>query len=354
MDYIEIRGYKSIKTARIDFKPINIFIGANGSGKTNFISFFEFLNRLYNRKLNEYVALTGGNNKYLHNGKKITDRIYFKTEFDKGQNGYSATLQSGTEGFVFTDETLIYKGDKGFNISRSDSEALIKLDNTFRAKYIREYLNGFRKYHFHDTSKESPFTQDSNIKNDIYYLYEKGNNLAAFLYNIQISNKIVYNRILKTIQSIAPYFSDFFFQPNNEDYIRIQWNDRYSDTIYGVTDLSDGTIRFIALTTLFMQPDLPATIIIDEPELGLHPTAISKLSGMIKSIAAKGCQVIIATQSTDLISHFNPEDIITVDQINGESVFKRLDSESLVQWLEDYTIDDLWKRNIITTGQPNY
>ncbi len=75
---------------------------------------------------------------------------------------------------------------------------------------------------------------------------------------------------------------------------------------------------------------------------------------MIKSTAAKGCQVILATQSTDLISHFNPEDIITVDLVNGESVFKRLDSETLVQWLEDYTIDDLWKRNIITSGQPNY
>lgn len=354
MDYIEIRGYKSIKEARIDFNPINILIGANGSGKTNFISFFEFLNRLYNRKLNDYIALTGGNNKILHNGIKITDCIFFRTEFAGGQNGYSATLTSGTEGFVFTDERLIYKGDKGADISRSDTEARIKMTDNFRAKYVIKYLNGFRKYHFHDTSNESPFTQHSNIKNDIFYLYEKGNNLAAFLYNIQQSNKIVYNRILKTIQSIAPYFSDFFFQPNNEDYIRLQWNDRYSDTTYGVTDLSDGTIRFIALATLFMQPNLPETIIIDEPELGLHPTAISKLSGMVKSIAAKGCQVIIATQSTDLISYFNPEDIITVDQVNGESVFKRLDSETLVQWLEDYTIDDLWKRNIITTGQPNY
>jgi predicted ATPase len=118
-------------------------------------------------------------------------------------------------------------------------------------------------------------------------------------------------------------------------------------------DLSDGTIRFSALTGLFMQPALPETIIIDEPELGLHPTAITKLAGLIKSVAAKNCQVIIATQSTDLISHFEPEDIITVDQINGESVFERLDSEKLKAWLEDYTIDDLWKRNIITTGQPN-
>lgn len=356
MDYIEIKGYKSIKYAKVDFKPINILIGANGSGKSNFLSFFEFLNRLYEQKLTEYVALSGGEEKMLHNGSKITSSISSKIK--QGLNGYSFEIKKGENMFVFTSEGLWYDRNPYYEnpkeISNYQNEASIKSYTLPRADYIRKYLNSFKKYHFHDTGKNSPFTQPSSIQNDTYYLYEKGSNLAAFLFGIQQKNKIVYSRILKTIQSIAPYFSDFYFHPNEENYIRLQWNDKYSDILYGVNDLSDGTIRFIALTTLFMQPNLPATIIIDEPELGLHPYAISKLAGMIKSVASKDCQVIVATQSTDLISHFNPEDIITVDQINGESVFNRLDSESLVQWLEDYTIDDLWKRNIITTGQPNY
>ena len=134
----------------------------------------------------------------------------------------------------------------------------------------------------------------------------------------------------------------------------MQWTDKYSDVVFGASDLSDGTLRFIALSILFLQPALPDTIIIDEPELGLHPSAIAKLSGMIKSVSDRGCQVIIATQSTDLISHFAPEDIITVDQVNGETEFNRLNRNNLQQWLADYTIDDLWKRNIITGGQPNY
>ena len=153
-------------------------------------------------------------------------------------------------------------------------------------------------------------------------------------------------------ESIAPYFSDFFFQPNDEGYLRLEWQDKYSSNVYGASDLSDGTIRFIALTALFMQPDLPETIIIDEPELGLHPFAISKLAGMIQSVAAKGTQVIVATQSTDLMSYFNPDDIIAVDQHNGESVFNRLKQEDLDIWLTDYSLGDLWKRNIITEGQP--
>ncbi|WP_268225147.1 AAA family ATPase [Sinomicrobium oceani] len=354
MDYIEISGYKSIKSEKIELSSINILIGANGSGKSNFMSFFDFLNRLSNRKLNDYIALYGGNNKILHKGQKITDRISFRMNFDEGKNGYSAILVSGNDGFIFTEERLINNNDKGTDISHSDREARLKVTDNFRAKDIIKYFNGFRKYHFHDTSEKSPFTKLSHIENDIYYFYNDGSNLAAFLYHISETNKIVYNAIVKIVQSIAPYFSDFYFEPNSENYIRLQWTDKHSDVIYGTTDLSDGTLRFIALTVLFMQPELPDTIIIDEPELGLHPAAIAKLAGMIKSVAAKDCQVIIATQSTDLISHFSPDDIITVDQVNGSSKFTRLNEKDLHIWLEDYTIDDLWRRNIITTGQPNF
>ena len=354
MDYIEISGYKSIHEERIDLKPINILIGANGSGKSNFISFFVFLHKLYVRNLNQHVALTGGENKVLHKGKRVTNRISFKIEFKNGQNGYAATLQLGTEGFSFSDERLIYKGDFGVNISRLNSESNLGITNNFRKKYITRYLNGFRIYHFHDTSDQSPFTLLSHIENDIYYLYGNGANLAAFLYNIKKHKPFTYHRIVHTIQSVAPYFLDFELIPNEGSFVRLHWKDKHSDMVYGVTDLSDGTIRFIALTVLFLQPKLPDTIIIDEPELGLHPTAIAKLSGMIQSAAKKDCQVIIATQSPDLISHFSPDDIITVDQIEGCSKFKRLDADDLKGWLEDYTIDDLWKRNIIPSGQPNF
>ncbi|MCY4560985.1 MAG: AAA family ATPase [Flavobacteriaceae bacterium] len=354
MDYIEIEGYKSINSERIDLKPINILIGANGSGKSNFISFFDFLNRLCNRNLNHYIALSGGSDKILHKGQKTSNKISFKVEFSNGRNGYSVKLESGVDGFVFVEERLIHGSYLGYDISYSDREARIKITDSYGAKYIIDYLNGLRKYHFHDSSSNSPFTRLSSIDTDIYYLYNDGANLAAFLYEIRKSDTIVYNLIVKTIQSIAPYFLDFYFEANSKGLVRLLWIDKYSDITYGATNLSDGTIRFIALTVLFMQPKLPKTIIIDEPELGLHPSSIAKLAGMIKSVAAKGSQVIIATQSTDLLSHFSPEDILTVDQVNGESKFKRLSDNELREWLEDYTIDDLWKRNIITTGQPNY
>ena len=353
MDYIHLTGYKTFKDIYLDLSPINILIGANGSGKSNFMSFFDFLNRLYNNNLREYIALKGGEDKILFQGKKVTDEITFKIEFDNGQNGYSVVLKLGDDGFVFNKEILIFKGNDK-NISNFYTNSHLKITDNYRARYIIKYLEGFRKYHFHDTGVKSPFTLQSNIESGIHYLYSNGANLAAFLYHINQEDKITYHRIVKTIQSIAPYFSDFYLVPNANEEVRLQWRDKYSDIVFGATDLSDGTLRFIALITLFLQPNPPNTIVIDEPELGLHPAAIAKLAAMIQSAAAKGCQVIAATQSTDLISYFEPEDIVTVDRVKGETVFKRLSKEPLQQWLEDYTLDDLWKRSIIETGQPNY
>jgi len=356
MNKIRIEGYKSIKHLELQLRSINILIGANGSGKSNFLSFFEFLQSIYNQNLKEYVALNGGVEKFLHKGDKVTEEISARLWLNR--NAYSFTLKKAEEFFIFTKEGLWYNGNPNINnpqdIASLSTESNLRHNHMPRATYIKHYLDGLRKYHFHDTGENSPFNKESNVDNDKYFLYSKGQNMASYLYEVYEENAATYNLIVRTIQSIAPYFLDFSFRPDRNRNIRLRWKSKHSEMIYGANDLSDGTIRFIALTTLFMQPTLPETIILDEPELGLHPSAIAKLGGMIKSVASKGCQVIIATQSTDLIAHFEPEDIITVDQINGESEFNRLDSEMLSQWLDDFTIDDLWKRNIIDKGQPNY
>lgn len=355
MKSIEIKGYKSIKDQTIQLRPINILIGANGSGKSNLLSFFTFLRNLYARNLQAYVSLNGGMDAFLFQGRKVTEQMSAKMTFDHS-NAYSFALASGQESFVLTEEKLWYEHNpyapNAYDISSFSTESKLQFNTIPRAEYIRQYLTELKKYHFHDTGENSPFTKVSNVDTGIHYLYSKGENLAAFIYGIQKSNAIVYNRIVRTIQSVAPYFHDFVLKPNQEGNVTLQWEDKYG-IVYGVHDLSDGTIRFIALTTLFMQPQLPQTIIIDEPELGLHPFAIAKLAGMIKSASQRGCQVIAATQSTDLIGYFDPEDVLTVDQVNGESVYNRLSAEQLGAWLDDYTLDDLWKRNIITGGQPN-
>lgn len=354
MDFVKIKGYKSIKDIHLDLAPINILIGANGAGKSNFITFFELVNHIYEKRFQTYVAKNGGADKLLYQGAKETDKIVLELSFKNKINGYEANLDYAAGELIIMHEYLVYNGDKGRDIAYFlDKESNIKTTDNFRAKYVRNYLKNFRKYHFHDTSNKSPFTKMSHVDNDSYYLYEEGENLAAFLYNIRASHLKIYTRIVKYIQSIAPFFNDFFLEPNNEGYLRLQWQSQYSSAIYGVNDLSDGTLRFIALATLFMQPNLPSSIIIDEPELGLHPFAIAKLAGLINSIASKDTQVILATQSADLVNHFKAEDIVTVDMIDGASEFNRLNEEDLSQWLDEYSIGDLWQRSMLKGGQPN-
>ena len=356
LERIEIKGYKSIRELDLELRPINLLIGANGSGKTNFLSFFEFLRNINNQNLRSYVAERGAE-KLLHKGAKVTPEISAKLSF--GKNKYSFTIKNSEAGFVFSNEGLWYSGNpymsNPIDISTMAYESNLRSASVARAGYIRNYLCGLVRYHFHDTSVNSPFTEYSNIETDGYLLYSKGQNIGAFLYGIRENAPVAYNLIVHTVQSIAPYFGDFFLQPNSNGLVKLLRTSRFSETIYGPTDLSDGTIRFIALATLFLQPKLPATIILDEPELGLHPAAIAKLAGMIRSASKKKCQIIAATQSTDLLAYFQPDDIITVDQVDGESHFQKLESETLRLWLENYySVDELWKRNILSQGQPKF
>ena len=354
MDNIRIFGYKSFKKLSLQLRPINLLVGANGAGKSNFLSLFEMLGNVYEKRLGAYVAQVGGVDKLLYQGRKVTERI--KIDLGINKTDYVLSLMESDGRLLIEkehiEETLGNIKHTEELCSYKDESRLKEYVGTKSGDYLNEYISQIRKFHFHDTGRRSPFTADSHIVNDAYRMYEHGENLAAILYRIQREKPIAYRRIIRVVQSVAPYFSDFYFQPTEADMVRLQWQDKYSSMIYGPTDLSDGTIRFIALTVLFMQPWLPRVIIIDEPELGLHPVAIEKLSGLIKMAAQKGTQVIVATQSAELISNFEPEDVLTVNQNENGTTINRLNSDELAHWLEDYTLGDLWKQNIMKGGQP--
>lgn len=355
MDSIKVVGYKSFRELTVQLRPINLLIGANGAGKSNFLSLFEMLGNIYEKRLGAYVAQVGGVDKMLYQGRKVTDHILLQLR--QADNFYQLSLMESDGKLIVEQETVGYEDtpshSESVNINRYAEESRLKeYVGTRPGDYLNEYISQIRKFHFHDTGRRSPFTADCHIINDAYRMYEHGENLAAILYRIQRERPMVYRRIVRIIQSVAPYFQDFYLQPTEADRIRLQWQDKYSSVIYGPTDLSDGSVRFIALTVLFMQPWLPHVIIIDEPELGLHPVAIEKLAGLIKMAAQKGTQVIVATQSAELISNFEPEDVLTVNQEEDGTSIQRLNGEALEQWLDDYTLGDLWKLNIMKGGQP--
>ncbi len=365
---IEIKGFKSIdlKGQSIPINKITVLLGANGSGKSNLISFFKMLNYLTTGALQTYIGQEGSASSLLYYGPKKTKRIEATLKFsdNRSVDKYSFRLaHAAGDTLIFTEELLTYKEkkrNKPFTISlepgvkESGLYEYCKKPDTKIARIIFQLLKSCQVFQFHDTSKESRIRNNGYI-NDNNFLRSDGGNLAAFLFKIKKQEEY-YNRIVRYIKKAMPQFGDFVLSPStqNSNYIMLNWTEKESDYLFGPHQISDGSLRFMALTTLFLQPPktLPSVIILDEPELGLHPYAISLLASMIK-IASKNSQIIIATQSTRLIDEFDINDIIIVerDEQNKCSIFKKLKEADLTEWLDNYSISELWEKNVLG-GRP--
>ena len=357
LDKLQINGYKSIANLEIEFLNVNILIGANGVGKSNFIGFFNFVRKIIDKELELYVAQLGGANKMLHFGKKVTSQLSFDLEFSP--NRYRVVLQATDDDkLIFsTEETYIDSSHKNFlasNVGNKESVLPIYDKNGYGVnQYVMRYIKDWKVYHFHDTSKSSPMKQACNI-NDYYSLAVDGHNLPAFLYFIKIHHEKAYIQIVRTIQRVAPFFQDFILEPDvaNKDMIRLRWKHKASELYFDVNDLSDGTIRFICLTTLLLQPNLPTIILLDEPELGLHPYALQILASLFKVVSNK-TQIIASTQSSIFADFFDIEDIIIADTKENATIFHKLDTEKYKEWFEEYSVGEMWQKNLIG-GVPNY
>lgn len=357
---IIIENYKSIHKATIDLAPINVLIGANGAGKSNLISFFELLSALYNQRLQRYILERGGIGRLLHNGLKGSNKIRGVFNFsNKNALGF-VLLPSDTGGAVIATQDCFNSGgspDTDYEAwhratwDNGVSESQIRDNKTWRAGYLQEFLESFTVYHFHDTSRTSAMRQACDAE-DNRYLRHDASNLPAFLYRLQRTEPRAFTMIEQTIQSIAPYFKRFSLAPSSlaPNQISLVWEEQDSDMYLDAQSLSDGTLRFIALATLLLQPNPPETIVIDEPELGLHPAAIEKLAALVR-VASHKAQVIIATQSSSFVSCFEPEDIVVVERKEGSTACVRPDKERLASWLEDYSLGELWEKNLIG-GKP--
>ena len=364
---LSLSGFKTIYDLKdMDFEKVNIFIGANGSGKSNIVSFFEMISYMMTDALSQYVSENGFASSMLYHGQKVTNNIEAKIKFlsKTGSSEYSFRIaHTFNDNFIFMGEKIKYRnkdskrpytknlGDKGYK----ETKLRELYHENMTAKYIKNLLASIRVFHFHDTSKTAYIHQARPIESNSSLMSDAGN-LAPFLYKMRESESRYYERIISYIRQVAPFFDTFILEPFGYS-IQLKFREKNSDLELGSFRLSDGTIRFIALSTLLLQSKitLPKIIIIDEPELGLHPMAIDILSEMI-NIASRNSQIFITTQSERLIDHFEPENIIVIDRKQDKnqryySDFKKLDSQELSQWTEDYRLSDIWNSNIIG-GRP--
>lgn len=365
---LTVNGYKSIKALEnFELRSLNVLIGANGAGKSNFISLFKFLHAMYEQQLQLYVQKGGGIDAFMHFGRETTQKIemafwFPNQEISHVRQGYRFSLVPSLDNRLLfeSEESQIFGGDHPIInpnrlLGEGHSEAQLKDAKDDYSKEVRPAVSNWRVYHFHDTSDTAKVKRVHAI-NDNLRLKPDAANLAAYLRKLKTTphHESNYDRIVETIRRAAPFFGDFVFRDEVSEFIELEWTERgRPDTPWKAHVLSDGTLRFICLTTLLLQPQalLPDTILIDEPELGLHPFAINLLAEMLKE-AAESKQVIVSTQSVELLNNFQPEDVVVVQREGDASLFKRLNSEELADWLtEDYSLGELWKRNVLG-GRP--
>lgn len=357
LDRIKVSGFKSIRSMDLELRSLNVLIGANGSGKSNFIAIFKLLNQIVENNLQAYVGTTGRADSFLHFGRKTTDRISIRLTFAGDIDGYACVLVPTAEGtLIFQDEECWWNKDgniwdKQLGSGHKETQLLSGGKRQGIATHVYYDLGRWKIYHFHDTSDNAKVKQIGDIS-DNRVLRPDGSNLAAFLYLVKIKYPDHYQNIVDGVRLVAPFFDDFILEPAslNPEEIRLEWKERGSDGYFNAFALSDGTLRFICLATLLLQPSLPSIVLLDEPELGLHPYAITILAELLRGASTK-TQVIVSTQSVTLVNQFEPQDIIVVEREDNQSVFKHLEGVQMDEWLDDYGLGDLWEKNILG-GRP--
>jgi predicted ATPase len=362
---LTISGFKSIEKLE-EFKPshINILIGANGAGKSNFIGFFRMLSWCVTSvdQFQNFIADAGYGSALLFDGPEVTHEIEWNLtlETESGLNEYAARLVHGAGDILFfADEKVRFSrhGIETLNpnwismgAGHRESRLIEKKNDDDTVRTVFNLLRKVIVYQFHNTSPKAPIRNRWAV-NDCRWLKENGNNLGSFLYRIYREHPNEYKRIVQHLRMILPFFDDFVLEDERR-FVLLRWKEKGSPKVFDATLASDGMLRYIALVTLLAQPyqSLPAVMFIDEPELGLHPSAIESLAGLIKT-ASRHCQLFISTQSPALVDMFEPEDVVVVERKDRTSEFKHLSSTHLEHWLDEYSLSELWEKNVIG-GQP--
>jgi predicted ATPase len=350
---VVVEGFTSIQSAALALNDVNVLVGANGAGKSNLIRALSVLGRIVDNELGLFVDLSGGANALLNDGRTPSRLIHLEVESAVG--GYSAQLiPAAGDTLIFSEET-IWRDDTGViaELGHGHRETMLTVPEPLwgsEAAALVETLRGYRVFHFHDTSRDAPVKQQGYTA-DNRSLRSDAGNLAAVLLRLRDGDRGRYQRIIRTIKQVAPFFRDFVLEPElAADRVRLRWQQAGSDTILPADALSDGTLRFVCLVVLLGQPELPGLIILDEPELGLHPFAIVQLAGMLRAVSRQS-QVLLATQSVTLMNQFELGDLIVVERPDGASIFERPDPNRLSEWLEEYSLGELWEKNLLG-GRP--
>lgn len=354
IEKVSIEGFRSLKSIQeLKLSKLSVLIGGNGVGKSSFIRFFEMLSWLLkSQNLAEFVLRQGGGDDQFFMGARQTPRIQAKLALatEAGTNEYRFELAhiSAGDKIMVLNEAYRFSANHFDNkarwseIAEAGHEAKLPSIQNRTAQTICKLLRQCATYQFHDTSSNALIHQRWDTS-DCAYLRSDGANLAPILLDIKTSDFARYKHIVRQIQRVFPTLEDFILEPYAGK-VLLRWKGKHSDKGFGTHLTSDGTLRLFCLITLLCLPidRLPDVMFFDEPELGLHPHAITLVSEMMKRVA-QNRQVFIATQSPYMVDCFDLESIIIAEEEQGATLLSRLNPEKYQEWLDDnYLISDIW------------
>lgn len=361
---IQVQGFRSLRNVSLDLSQVTVLIGPNGAGKSNLLWALEMVRLLAYGGLQTFVGERGGASFLMHYGPRQTAAIELVLEFESSGRGnaYWARLGYGA------DESLIFLAElAGFRRGPSEAWQWTQMGAGHRESQLKEFsqndttartvywlLKQINFYHFHDTSRRSPLRTRPFADLTGKFLRSDGSNLPNFLLALRESRdsaaQASWRRIEGALKRVAPFIASL--EPNEDRHgVKLEWVDDQGAT-FGPAHLSDGTLRALALISCLWQPEenLPLVSCIDEPELGLHPAALGLLCGLISSVSTRH-QVIVSTQSPVILDHFQPQDVVVTERVEGSSCFRRLSAEDLASWLVDYRLSELYDKNLLG-GRP--
>lgn len=366
LEALELTGFRSVQHQTVRFGDRTVMIGPNGAGKSNLIDFLRMLGFMLGSEsgLATFAGLFGPASALFFDGPKQTPvfgaHIWIETA--QGMNEYRFRIAYGAaESLIFLEEACRFSArmrsapnPRWIDLGAGHrAPALLRPPESPTARTQRTILGLFRGLHvyqFHDTSREARIKQEHPVEEN-RFLRGDGANIAPFLLRLRDQYAPYYRRIVETIRLIAPFFDDFVLEPQH-DRLSLRWREISSDIEFGAHQASDGMLRSICLIVLLLQPQetMASIVVIDEPELGLHPFALRIITGLVKA-ASKSCQCILATQSPALLDEFEPDDVLVVERPGRSSEFRRPSPQDLQRWLADYTLSELWDMNLLG-GRP--
>lgn len=356
---VTIEGFRSLRhIENLDLPQLAVLIGANGSGKSTLIRFFEMLSwMLKSKKLQEFVVRHGGGDDQLFMGSRKTPRIHaeIRLETAAGNNDFrfdlmhlsaGDTLMVMNEAYRFAPLDLA-SGAQWTELVDIGKESKLSDQKNKTAKTICNLLRQCSTYQFHDTSANASIHNRWDVT-ESFRLRSDGGNLAAVLLDLQTIDPKRYYLITRQIQRVLPTFKEFVLEPEAGK-VLLRWLGKHSDKVFGSHLTSDGSLRLFCLLTLLNLPTnrLPDVMFFDEPELGLHPHAITLVAEMLKRLS-KTRQIFIATQSPYMVDCFDLENIIVASANDGETVLRNLPREKYQEWLDDeYQLSDIWLKETV-------